>query len=233
MPQAALAEGKRVALHAPQELQDTGVLKYALPRFSLKTQISVALVPPADADILLGAQGTPLFQGPAQLWHMDIRTVGDTDVDRLADWLTGEVGQRTILAFAPEGVPLFTAPQKIAKAAAQVSYDGDAIAGYAIAQAKCGRCHAVDEAGRKNDIGSTPSFFVLRAFSDWEQRFAGFYFLNPHPAFTQVADVTDPFAEDLPPAIVPVEMTLDDLEAMMAFVAEMAPADLGAPLQHQ
>jgi hypothetical protein len=84
-----------------------------------------------------------------------------------------------------------------------------------------------------NAIGSTPSFAVLRALPDWGARFQGFFALNPHPAFTQVADVTDPFPIDRPPPIIPVEITLDDLEAILAFVAAMEPADLGAPLLHQ
>ena len=57
--------------------------------------------------------------------------------------------------------------------------------------------------------------------------------LNPHPAFTQVADVTPPFHEERPPPIIPVEMTLDDLQAILAYVAALEPADLGAPIRHQ
>ena len=97
----------------------------------------------------------------------------------------------------------------------------------------CKRCHAVTSEGRINSIGSTPSFFVLRTLPDWSERFEQFYVLNPHPAFTQIAEVTPPFAQDRPPPIVPVEMTLGDLEAIVAYVAELAPADLGAPIQHQ
>jgi hypothetical protein len=32
---------------------------------------------------------------------------------------------------------------------------------------------------------------------------------------------------------VPVEMTLEDLEAILAFVSRIPPADLGAPIQYQ
>jgi hypothetical protein len=42
-----------------------------------------------------------------------------------------------------------------------------------------------------------------------------------------------PFADHLPPPIVPVEITIEDLEAIMAYVSGVAPADLGAPIQHQ
>jgi hypothetical protein len=74
---------------------------------------------------------------------------------------------------------------------------------------------------------------VLRALPDWEQRFAAFYVLNPHPAFTQIADVTDPFPIDRPSPIAPIELDLDELEALMAYVTAMPAADLGDPLEHQ
>ena len=54
----------------------------------------------------------------------------------------------------------------------------------------CGRCHVVSERNRFGGIGSTPSFAALRGAADWEERFRAFYALNPHPAFTQIPDVT-------------------------------------------
>lgn len=84
-----------------------------------------------------------------------------------------------------------------------------------------------------NDIGSTPSFFVLKVFDDWEDRFLAFYALRPHGSFTQISDVTDPFPKNLPPAIMPVEMTLAELDDIVAYVATLKAADLGAPLIHQ
>ena len=74
---------------------------------------------------------------------------------------------------------------------------------------------------------------MLRSLPDWQERFIAFYALAPHPAFMMVPNVTPPFPEDRPPPIVPVAMTLDELDHLMAYVAEMAPADLGAPLKHQ
>ena len=68
---------------------------------------------------------------------------------------------------------------------------------------------------------------------DWDNRFRAFFALNPHPAFTQVEDVTEPFPIDRPPPIIPVEITLADLEAIMAYVSRLEPADLGAPIKHQ
>ena len=79
---------------------------------------------------------------------------------------------------------------------------------------------------RMGGLGSTPSFAVLKTLNDWEVRFRGFYMLNPHPSFTQIPDVTDPFDESRPPPIVPLEITLEDLDAILAYVATIEPAEL-------
>ena len=96
---------------------------------------------------------------------------------------------------------------------------------------RVGRCHVIDDTNRMKGLGSTPSFQVLRTLPNWQGRFEAFYALAPHGAFTQVKDVTPPFDPRHPPPIVPLEMTLDDLEAIAAFAGTLPPADLGAPLQ--
>jgi len=57
--------------------------------------------------------------------------------------------------------------------------------------------------------------------------------LNPHPSFTQIAGITEAFAAHLPPAIVPLEITQDEIDHILSYVATIAPADLGVPLQSQ
>ncbi|KMW56531.1 hypothetical protein AIOL_001485 [Candidatus Rhodobacter oscarellae] len=233
LPIGVAAQQERlVRLYAPEALVETGLMKHILPRFSLKTQVKVALAEtPAAADMVLGAQGRAIFEGAGQAWHMQIVAQDHKPTARLADWLTSDVGRRTIFGFAPDGVALFAPPAAKAVVAVEVEMDGDAQLGHKVSRVKCARCHAVDEASRMGTIGSTPSFFILRAFEDWDARFSGFYLLKPHPAFTQVEDVTDPFPEDRPSPIVPIEVTLDELEAILAYVQALAPADLGAPLQ--
>ena len=115
----------------------------------------------------------------------------------------------------------------------EVALDGDAELGHKVSREKCTRCHAVDSATKGWGIGSTPSFGVLRSLDDWEGRFAAFYALNPHPAFTQIEDITEPFPMDRPSPIAPIELTFDELQAMLAYVAAMPAADLGKPLDHQ
>ena len=231
---AAPGQDRPVRLHAPEGLIDTGLLNYILPRFSLKTQVRVELTPtPESADLVLGDSGRALFEGAGQVWRLDRR--GDHEgAKRLADWLQGEVGRKTVLSFAPGGGdPLFAPPRPAQQIAVEVTYDGDAELGLEVSRVKCGRCHQVEADRPMGGIGSTPSFAVLRSLKDWDARFAGFYLLNPHPSFTVIPDVTDPFPIDRPPPIVPVEMSLDEIDAVLAYVAAMQAADLGAPIRHQ
>ena len=233
---AVQAEDRLVRLAVPQALIETGFLKHLLPRFSLKTQVRIELVTPgaaAEAAFSDRAEGTPVFQDVAALWHMQVLDGAHPGTARFVDWLGSDVGARTITAYAPDGVQMFTLPQITAEVEEEIVFEGDAMKGQNLSRSKCGRCHAVAEDMRMTDIGSTPSFFVLRALPDWDYRFQAFYALNPHPSFTQVADVTEPFPADRPSPIVPVAMTLDELEAILAYVSSLTPADLGAPLQHQ
>ncbi len=224
-----------VRLAAPQVLQDSGLLQYVLPRFSLKTGVRVEVVEEqAQADLVLTNQdaGRAVFQGPNATWSLMVLTESE-GAARLADWLTSEIGKRTITSFEVGGSVPFTLPKTKEAEVVAVSFEGDAVLGKTLSVKMCGRCHVVDPKDRMNDIGSTPSFSVLRAMRDWDRRFQTFFALNPHPAFTQIEDVTPDFPIDRPSPIIPVEMTMDDLEAILAYVSALAPADLGAPLQHQ
>ncbi|GGA12152.1 MAG: hypothetical protein CML50_01115 [Rhodobacteraceae bacterium] len=234
LPVAALAQDAPVRLHAPDALRETGLIDHILPRFSLKTQVRVKPSAEGEADIALGDTGPAVFSGPGErVWQMDLRHPDNADAKRLADWLMSEVGRNTVQSYAPEGTPLFGPPPARETAAAKVSIDGDAVLGLEVSRTKCTRCHSVEAGTGFAGISSTPSFAVLRSLPDWADRFDAFYALNPHPAFTQVEGVSEPFPENRPSPIVPIEMTLDEVEAVRAYVATMKAADLGAPLQHQ
>lgn len=228
------ADDRLVRLSVPEVLVESGLMKFMLPRFSLKTQVRVQIVAPGDpAEAALGADGTPVFTGAGRTWALAVLATDHPGTVRFADWITSEVGQRAITGFQRDGSPVFTLPVTEAAAVEMASYDGDPEEGRRLSIAQCGRCHVSTAEDRMRGIGSTPSFFVLRSLEDWEHRFSAFYTLKPHPAFTQVREVTDPFPADRPPPIVPVEITLDDLDAILAYVSRLEPADLGAPLQHQ
>lgn len=233
---AVQASAQDFRLSAPDVLIDSGLLKYVLPRFSLKTGVRIDLVEDGQtAEIVLepDGDGTRVFTGPDATWRMRIRARDHAGAARFADWLTSEIGQRTVASYQVDGTAPFSRPAEEVAEVAAVTFDGNAVAGKTLSMRHCGRCHVVSEENRMKAIGSTPSFFVLRTLADWDRRFQSFYVLNPHPAFTQVKEVTPPFPIDRPPPIIPVEMSLDDLEAILAYVSKIRPADLGAPLTHQ
>ncbi len=233
LPGSLWADDRLVRLHAPLALVESGLLKHILPRFSLKTQVRVEQVSENGADLLIGDTGRPVFAGLGQTWHLDVRSPDHPGTKKLADWLLSDVGQRTVASFKLDGIAPFGPPGAVTRDTVEVSLDGDAEAGHKVSREKCTRCHAVDDATKGWGIGSTPSFSVLRALPDWEQRFAAFYALNPHPAFTQITDLTPPFPINRPSPISPIELDFDELDALMAYVAAMDAADLGNPLQHQ
>ncbi|WP_349539031.1 hypothetical protein [Sagittula sp. NFXS13] len=233
LPFKVAAQERQVLLFSPPALVETGVMSYILPRFKLKTQIAVQLVDdPAQAQVVLGDAGTPVFEGAGQVWAFQVTQPGGW-TDRFAGWLAGEIGRDTILSYAPDETAVFRPPPKVAQPVVEVDLVGDPALGLQVSRLKCARCHAVDEDTRLTDIGSTPSFALLRGFADWQARFIGFYALNPHPAFTQIDEVTPPFDAARPSPISPIRMTLEEVEAVLAYVGGLPPADLGAPLQSQ
>jgi mono/diheme cytochrome c family protein len=225
-------------IKADPALVDTGLMKFLLPRFSLKTGIKLHIGPDAP-DITLssiaGPDARPAFKGPVQLYYITLSAdISAPDkADRFAKWLLEDVGQRAVDQFRRDGKQIFFAAADAAPEIAELLPEGNIAKGEHLAYTRCGRCHVVGDKNRMKGIGSTPSFALLRGFPDWQSRFQGFYALNPHPSFSQIKDVTAPFDVALPPAIIPLDLTLDELDDIVAFVAGITPADLGSPLQTQ
>lgn len=222
-----LGQAKEFTLDAPDALTNNGFMKHLLPRFSLKTGIRIT-VDAASADAGFGDDGTPVFQDGDRVWHFS-KTDGP-HTDAFLDWLTSDVGKRTIAGFKVDGVAVYDPDVRVDAATVTTDLTGDAALGEEISLAVCGRCHVVNDKNRMNAIGSSPSFALLRSFPDWLERFEAFYVLKPHPAFTQVEDITEPFPDHLPSPIAPIEVTLDQIDAIAAYVNSIEPADLGAPL---
>lgn len=236
IPISAAAQDNSLRLAIPEPLTATGFMDYLLPRFSLKHATRVERLPAgAEADVAFTdiPTGPAVFTGPDATWYLEIRN--DTDAAlTFTDWINSDIGGRTIMGFQPEGVALYQLPPPQEAQIAGVVIDPTlAAAGADLALVHCGRCHVVSEANRMKAIGSTPSFALLRTFDDWDIRFQTFYVLKPHPAFTQITDVTDPFDPSRPSPIVALEISADDLNAIIAYVATIEPADLGAALQFQ
>ena len=181
LPLAAAAGERDFRLNAPQALVDSGVLKHLLPRFSLKTQIRIEVVADGgEVALVREGEGVPVFDGAGARWRMRVQA-GHPGAERFADWLTSEVGQRTLTSYQVDGAQVFTLPEvEEAEVEAEV-YTGDAEAGLKLSSVHCGRCHVVSPANKMNAIGSSPSFYVLRGMGDWDERFRAFFALKPAP----------------------------------------------------
>ena len=242
---------RRLALASSPLLSQNGFLDYILPRFSLKTRVRVSRQPlgdvasgAGDAQLILaptdwfaaaGLPGRPVFTDGAVVFALSAPPAGSAGARRFADWLLGDNGMRAVTAFIPaeSKEPLYRAVAAAPEPDAGPAIEGDRDAGARLSLALCGRCHVIGEINRTKGLGSTPSFGMLRNLANWEDRFRSFFVRNPHPAFTQIAEITPPFDEARPPPIAPLRMTIDDLDAILAYVAEIPPADLGAPVKHQ
>lgn len=232
---AVSAQEKRFELALPEALAETGLPKYLLPRFALKHGTRITIVAPGQstaAEIFASRErwAVPVFAGGGATYYLRV-DADNPHAARFDRWVRSDIGKRTISGFP--GNPKFTGDINIEEEEVQVELTGSAANGEAQSLLKCGRCHVVSPANRMNGIGSTPSFFVLRALSDWNNRFESFYARKPHPSFTQIPDVTDPFSDQRPPPIHPLTLSLDDLDDILAYVSGLTPANLGAPIQHQ
>ncbi len=232
LPAQGWGQDRRTSLFAAPALVASGVLRHALPRFRLKTGVGVDLADaPEAADVILsaGPEGAPVTQGLGATWRVQLRN--DTPpARRLAGWLASEIGQRTFAAYRRDGTAPFAPPAAAPEDTAAPLPEGDLALGKRVARRNCGRCHVVSAENRMQGIGSTPSFAVLRALKDWDERFSTWYVRPPHPGFTQIAGITPPFSPASPPPIVPIEITPEEYQALMAWIARIPPADLGPPL---
>ena len=229
-PAVAQAQSADFTVSATREIRDTGFLQHLLPRFSLKHGVRITQVD-EGGDVVIGGKGVPVFAGLDKIWSVTGSKAAGPDL--FMEWLLSEIGKRTIESFKLDSVAVFTAQAKDQKVAPVLAFEGDLVQGEALSLAHCGRCHVINETNRMKGMGQTPSFALMRTFDDWDNRFATFFVLNPHPSFTQIAGITESFAAHLPPAIVPLEITQAEIDHILSYVATIAPADLGAPLQSQ
>jgi mono/diheme cytochrome c family protein len=231
---AAWAEDAPLRLSAPVAMQDAGFLTHLLPRFRFKTRISVVAVAPGDgADMAFGADGARVFadaDGAAtRLAITATDPAAAARADKFRDWLFSAPGRAAIEGFPPGGPPVYTA--RLAPEVVEVApvIEGDTFLGADLALRHCGRCHVVDSRNRMGGIGSAPSFAAMRGRDGWIELFRLYWTQNPHPSFTQVLGLTEPFDPSRPAFIAPVTITPEDIEAILAYVATLTPLDLGAP----
>lgn len=224
---SAQSDDRAFRLTVPDELLETGLMAYVLPRFSLKTSRRAELTP-VEADAVLGSEGVPVFARGGDVFALTLATE-DPDAQVFLDWLQSAAGQSAITGFAPaSGAPFTTIAA--APAADPVIFEGDVAKGLAVAEAHCTRCHTVAPGDRSN-IASTPSFMALRALPDWDQRFAAFFALNPHPAFLRVDGLSPPFDPSRPPSLIPIVISEAEMQDVQAYAASLAPAELGKEVE--
>ena len=229
----AIAQDADLTLRMPADLIAQGFDKQLLPRFGFKHRIRVSAVPDGPADMVLGAgigDGKFVFRA-ADGTEFTLVAGDDPRGATFLAWLTSTPGQAWIESFAPGGTQLFFTEVIVEVVEEEEVFDGDTQTGSDLAILHCGRCHVVDKRNRMGGIGSTPSFAALRGRDNWPDLFRAFYVHNPHPSFTQVEGVTEPFDPNRAVHVAKVEITIDDVEAITAFVATLKPKDLGAPVQ--
>lgn len=236
---AGLARAQDLTIQMPEALIAGGFDKHLLTRFRFKHRVAVEAQADAGADLALGpeVEGTQVFQTiEGEAFRLSVLTADPKKRDQsalLLDWLRSTPGKSAIEGFTPDGAQLFTAEVAVQEVVVEDVFDGDALDGARLALQHCGRCHVVDQRNRMGGIGSTPSFAALRGRQNWSDLFRAFYTENPHPSFTQVVGVTEPFDPMRAVHVAPMEITLDDVEAITAFVATIKPKDLGRPVQAQ
>lgn len=213
-------------------IEATGLWSYALPRFKLKTRVSVLVeVGDAGGDVLLSTDGEmPVMLGAGGTAYGVTVNMPSAGATRFVDWLLSDIGQRTLAAYRLNDQQVFF-PVETVVVVEEIRLEGNVVVGEAEAYAKCGRCHVVGPRNRMNGIDSTPSFAALRTLDDWQEKFNRFWTLNPHPSFTQIENVTPPFPPDLPPFIYPIFLTSDEVTAIGAYMQTIQPIDLGPPLE--
>jgi mono/diheme cytochrome c family protein len=97
--------------------------------------------------------------------------------------------------------------------------------GREVAATHCTRCHVVGDINPYGGIESTPSFIGMKRLADWERRYAEFYILPPHPALVRIEEVSAERDEERPAFVTEIVLTLDDVDAILAFVKTLpAPA---------
>lgn len=225
------AHAEDLTLLMSQRMLDEGFDKQLLPRFKFKHRITVVPVTEGEADMAFGSEGNRVFQRiGGDVVRLEIRT-DDPGARTFLDWLGSGPGKAAIESFAPGGSQVYTTERAAVIVEKTETFDGDSETGARLALVHCGRCHVVDERNRMGGIGSTPSFAALRGRSNWSDLFRAFWAHNPHPSFTQVAGVTEPFDPMKELHVAPVEITMDEIEAITAFVATLKAKELGRPVQ--
>ena len=97
----------------------------------------------------------------------------------------------------------------------------------------CTRCHVVGDLNKYGGIGSTPSFGAIKSLHDWQDRFAAFWSLLPHPSVVQVEGISPERPKDLLATTKQIFLTPDEVDAILTYVDTVPVKDLGGTVRYQ
>ena len=97
----------------------------------------------------------------------------------------------------------------------------------------CTRCHVVGDLNKYGGIGSTPSFGAIKSLPDWQDRFAAFWSLLPHPSVVQVEGISPERPKDLLATTKQIFLTPDEVDAILNYVDTVPVKDLGGTVRYQ
>ncbi|PCJ86130.1 MAG: hypothetical protein COA52_15360 [Hyphomicrobiales bacterium] len=243
LPQAmgqARAQDADLQLHVPENLIESGFTKHLLPRFRFKTRVRIGAVSGGEAadmaltDVAVPGEIAVMSDVSGKAYHLSITATDDAklkNIGKFKAWLSSKPGRSAITKFKINGKQAFIPGEEKKIEEVAIEVDGDADEGSKLALQHCGRCHVIDERNLFGGIGSTPSFGAMKTLPNWFERFSVFWTINPHPSFTQVEGITEPFNPARPPHIAPVMLTVEEVEAITAFVVKLPVKDLGADVE--
>ena len=212
------------------------LVQYVIPRFSLKTRIWFDQVESAG-DIQLvtkrpetGAEVLKLVSGETVFVTAVDGAVESSDYRTFVDWLVSEPGRATIADFELDGQQIAIPTAADEAAPIEMVIVGNLDHGRELSRDHCRRCHKVDRADKYAGIDNAPSFHAMRSFDDWHIRFSTFYAVSPHKALISVEGSGIEKIRELI-TIAPIDLQMDDVNDIVAFVHSLKPLDLGKPIQ--
>ena len=105
--------------------------------------------------------------------------------------------------------------------------------GEVLVRQHCTRCHVVGDLNKYGGIGSTPSFGAIKSLPDWQDRFAAFWSLLPHPSVVQVEGLSPKRPKGLLATTKQIFLDMDDVDAIQAYVNTVPVKDLGGGISYR
>ena len=105
--------------------------------------------------------------------------------------------------------------------------------GEVLVRQHCTRCHVVADLNKYGGIGSTPSFGAIKSLPDWQDRFAAFWSLLPHPSVVQVEGLSPERPKGFLATTKQIFLDMNDVDAIQAYVDTVPVKDLGVGISYR